>query len=50
MLKRENEVDTGGSELTVQVNYYECSQKVRRKCIEKHSCQCKIFELIFQWI
>lgn len=44
----DDEVYYEGSVTTVKVNKYERNQEARKKCIEKHGCQCKICGFDFE--
>lgn len=44
----DNEVYYEGSVTTVKVNKYERNPEARKKCIEKHGCQCKICGFDFE--
>lgn len=46
----DNEVYYEGSVTTVKVNKYERNPEARKKCIEKHGCQCKICGFDFEKI
>ena len=44
----DNELYYEGSVTTVKVNKYERNPEARKKCIEKHGCQCKICGFDFE--